>query len=172
MMEVKQNTAVDLNDLLVSSKSNGSDEVDDAVMEDLTDRHPDLVHCDIMKPDDKTTNVVCMANGNIINDIEVDRDMNVPVNPELEDALLAGEDILPKLDSKQIEPISAAAEDDILADKVETSNSTTSSSNLRDPGDDLDTLLSKINDIVEDCIENEVDNNSILKSFWNLQIHP
>lgn len=50
-MEVKQNTAVDLNDLLASSKSNGSDEVDDAVMEELTDRHNDLVHCDIIKPD-------------------------------------------------------------------------------------------------------------------------
>ena len=102
-----------------------------------------------------------MANGNIINDLDVDRDINVPVNPELEDALLAGDDILPKLDSKQVEPVPAAAEDDILADKVETSNSTTSSSNLRDPGDDLDTLLSKINDIVEDCIENEADNNAV-----------
>lgn len=107
-----------------------------------------------------------MDNGNVdtssvVNNVEVGRDTDVPVNLELEDALLTGEDILPKLDNKLLEPVTDAAEDDILADKVETSNSTTSSSNVRDPGDDLDTLLSKINDIVEDCIENEADNKTI-----------
>lgn len=49
MMEVKQNTAVDLNDLLTSSKNSGTDEVDDAVMTDLTDGTHDLVNCDLIK---------------------------------------------------------------------------------------------------------------------------
>lgn len=50
MMEVKQNTAVDLNELLASSKSMGTDDVDEAVMED---RRHDLVHCEIIKSDGK-----------------------------------------------------------------------------------------------------------------------
>lgn len=69
---------------------------------------------------------------------------------------------MPKLTTKEVEP--SATDDDILADKVETSNSTTSSINVRDPGDDLDTLLSKINDIVDDCIDNENENAIITET--------
>lgn len=50
MMEVKQNTAVDLSDLLTSSKNSGTDEVDDAVMQDLSDATAaGLINCDIME---------------------------------------------------------------------------------------------------------------------------
>lgn len=53
MMEVKQNTAVDLNDLLAPVKnSDGADEVDDVVMTDLTEESHDL-NCDIMKANGK-----------------------------------------------------------------------------------------------------------------------
>lgn len=53
MMEVKQNTAVDLNDLLVPGKnSDGADEVDDVVMTDLTEESHEL-NCDIMKSNGK-----------------------------------------------------------------------------------------------------------------------
>lgn len=48
MMEVKQNTQVDLNDLLTSGKNIGNDEVDDADMTDITERTHDL-DCDVIK---------------------------------------------------------------------------------------------------------------------------
>ncbi|XP_037810822.1 activating transcription factor 7-interacting protein 1 [Lucilia sericata] len=173
MMEVKQNTAVDLNDLLTSPKNSGTDEVDDAVMSDLTDRTHDLVNCDLIKTNDKTSDLTELGNGDVamaslINDVDdVEADLNATVNSELEDALLAEDDVLPKITNSKVGETTPTTADDILADKVETSNSTTSSNNLRDPGDDLDTLLSKINDIVEDCIDNESEstvNSSTLKS--------
>ncbi|XP_023291895.2 activating transcription factor 7-interacting protein 1 [Lucilia cuprina] len=173
MMEVKQNTAVDLNDLLTSPKNSGTDEVDDAVMSDLTDRTHDLVNCDLIKTNDKTSDITELGNGDVamaslINDVvDVEADLNATVNSELEDALLADDDVLPKITNSKVGETTPTTADDILADKVETSNSTTSSNNLRDPGDDLDTLLSKINDIVEDCIDNESEstvNGSTLKS--------
>ncbi|XP_065366736.1 activating transcription factor 7-interacting protein 1 [Calliphora vicina] len=171
MMEVKQNTAVDLNDLLTSPKSSGTDEVDDGVMSDLTDRTHDLVKCDLIKANDKIENSAELGNGDaemvsLISDVDVDADLNASVNTELEDALLAEDDVMPKITNTKALEATSSPTDDILADKVETSNSTTSSNNVRDPGDDLDTLLSKINDIVEDCIDNENENtvNNTLKS--------
>lgn len=186
-MEVKQNTAVDLNDLLAPVKnSDGADEVDDVVMTDLTEESHDL-NCDIMKANGKKStsflsyyhlyliksffyffleksNNGLVTNGDETLSSLIDLDstnvaLDTSVNAELEDALLAEDDVLPKLDDVKENNITASTSDvveDILADKVETSNSTTSSNNVRDPGDDLDTLLSKINDIVEDCLDKEI----------------
>lgn len=167
MMEVKQNTAVDLNDLLTSPKSSGTDEVDDAVIADLTDRTHNLVKCDLIKANDKIENAAELVNGDAeMVSLISDADIDASVNTELEDALLAEDDVMPKITNTKALEATSSPTDDILADKVETSNSTTSSSNARDPGDDLDTLLSKINDIVEDCIDNENENtvNNTLKT--------
>ncbi|XP_073844409.1 fibronectin-III type domain-containing protein windei [Musca autumnalis] len=171
MMEVKQNTPVDLNDLLtgpVKTANVTTDEVDDVVMEDLSERDTNSdLNCDIIKPEDdceKSNNgLVTNGEGTLSSTIDLDSTATsalpiTPVNPELEDALLAEDDALPKLTDVKVNSIASSepvAVDDILADKVETSNSTTSSTNVRDPGDDLDTLLSKINDIVEDCLDEE-----------------
>ncbi|XP_061388630.1 activating transcription factor 7-interacting protein 1 [Musca vetustissima] len=172
MMEVKQSAPVDLNDLLATVKS--TDDVtdrgvNDVVMTDLTDevRPADLNCDDIMKTDNigETPNNGLVKNGDEPLSSIIDLDSTAgainttPVSAELEDALLAEDDaLLPKLTDVKVNSIAASesvAVDDLLADKAETSNSTTSSNNVRDPGDDLDTLLSKINDIVEDCLDEE-----------------
>ncbi|XP_013111265.2 myb-like protein X [Stomoxys calcitrans] len=163
MMEVKQNTAVDLNDLLAPVKNTeATDEVDDVIMTDLTERAAHELNCDMIKTSEKSNNgLVTNGEETISSLIDLDSTnvaLATPVPAELEDALLAEEDVLPKLTDAKVNSAtsSSAAVDDILADKVETSNSTTSSNNVRDPGDDLDTLLSKINDIVDDCMDSEM----------------
>uniref|UniRef100_T1PE93 Fibronectin type-III domain-containing protein n=1 Tax=Musca domestica TaxID=7370 RepID=T1PE93_MUSDO len=166
MMEVKQSASVDLNDLLAPVKSSDvTDGVSDVVMRDLAEEvKPAQLNCDdIIKTDndcEKSNNGIVTNGGDetISSLIDLDSTAAAPVTSDLEDALLAEDDALPKLTDVKVNSIASSvsvAVDDILADKVETSNSTTSSTNVRDPGDDLDTLLSKINDIVEDCLDEE-----------------
>lgn len=59
-MEVKQNTAVDLNELLVPPKTaDGTDELDDAIMTDLSDEGTSQdLNCDLIKANGMYLNVI------------------------------------------------------------------------------------------------------------------
>ncbi|XP_055916380.1 titin isoform X2 [Eupeodes corollae] len=59
------------------------------------------------------------------------------------------------------------------AEEKVTNGETTDPSNVRDAGDDLDTLLSKINDLVEDCMEPpsaKVDSSTVVNKRVSAQI--
>uniref|UniRef100_A0A1B0BHK3 Fibronectin type-III domain-containing protein n=1 Tax=Glossina palpalis gambiensis TaxID=67801 RepID=A0A1B0BHK3_9MUSC len=147
MMEVKQNTSMDFNDLMSTSKSDVNTSVNDgdSVMTDLTlnnlENH--LIATASEKSSPITDDVVSSLIG-------IDNDLDVPVSAELEDVLLAGDDVVSSSDN--IGAAVVAANPTIVnSDKLDSLTSIISSTNdERNVGDDLDTLLSKINDIVQD----------------------
>lgn len=83
-------------------------------------------------------------------------DINETVNPELEEALLreddddSGANVVDKLLAEVVPK--AAVVFGKKTDKVEDSTTTVTAASLHNTGDDLDKLISKINDL-EDCIE-------------------
>uniref|UniRef100_A0A1B0FJS7 Fibronectin type-III domain-containing protein n=1 Tax=Glossina morsitans morsitans TaxID=37546 RepID=A0A1B0FJS7_GLOMM len=147
MMEIKQNTSMDFNDLMSTSKSDVNTSVNDgdSVMTDLTLNN--LENHLITTASEKSSPITEDRKSVVIG---IDNDLDVPVSAELEDVLLAGDDVVSSSDN--IGATVVAPNPTIVnRDKLDSLTSIISSTNdERNVGDDLDTLLSKINDIVQD----------------------
>lgn len=158
MMEVKQSAPTDFNKLSTASSNGKPDDLD--VMSEL---ETTKLKSDLLNTNDLPQNGLIgdVSNGfaDAGDGLDLDEliDLNETVNPELEDALLReddddddnGADVVDKL-LAEVVPKAAAVLGE-KADKVEDSTATVTTS-LHNTGDDLDKLISKINDL-EDCIE-------------------
>lgn len=158
MMEVKQSAPTDFNKLATASSNGKPDDLD--VMSEL---ETTKLKSDLLNTNDLPQNGLIgdVSNGfaDAGDGLDLDEliDLNEAVNPELEEALLredddddSGANVVDKL-LAEVVPKAAAVLDEKKADKVEDST-TTATACLDNTGDDLDKLISKINDL-EDCIE-------------------
>ncbi|XP_011182180.1 activating transcription factor 7-interacting protein 1 [Zeugodacus cucurbitae] len=156
MMEVKQSTPTDFNKLSTASSNGKPDDLD--VMSEL---ETTKLKSDLLNTNDLPQNGLIgdVSNGfaDAGDGLDLDEliDLNEAVNPELEEELLreddddSGANVVDKL-LAEVVPKAAAALGE-KTDKVEESTTTVTTS-LHNTGDDLDKLISKINDL-EDCIE-------------------
>ncbi|XP_011208387.2 activating transcription factor 7-interacting protein 1 [Bactrocera dorsalis] len=158
MMEVKQSAPTDFNKLATASSNGKPDDLD--VMSELetTKLKSDLLNTNDLQKNgligDGSNGFVDAGDGLDLDELI---DLNEAVNPELEEALLredddddSGANVVDKL-LAEVVPKAAAVIDEKKADKVEDST-TPATACLDNTGDDLDKLISKINDL-EDCIE-------------------
>ncbi|XP_039953322.1 activating transcription factor 7-interacting protein 1 [Bactrocera tryoni] len=158
MMEVKQSAPTDFNKLATTSSNGNPDDLD--VMSEL---ETTKLKSDLLNTNDLPQNGLIgdvsngFADGGDGLDLDELIDLNEAVNPELEEALLredddddSGANVVDKL-LAEVVPKATAVLDEKKADKVEDST-TPATACLDNTGDDLDKLISKINDL-EDCIE-------------------
>lgn len=161
MMEVKQNTTMDLNQIKSSNITDNEDIIEDTVV-----NKTNLLATDVTSKNGDLNG----KNNEQLPDIDLDVEMEdlgsgtaEPISAEMEDALLddvEDNSIELKRDGK-IQTVDTISNSNIEAENksdVPTIESNlvedkASSGKQRDVGDDLDTLLSKINDIVEECAE-------------------
>uniref|UniRef100_A0A1A9WYI4 Fibronectin type-III domain-containing protein n=1 Tax=Glossina brevipalpis TaxID=37001 RepID=A0A1A9WYI4_9MUSC len=146
MMEIKQNTSMDFNDLMSTSKNDVNSRLNDgdSVMTDLTLNNLDN---DLITTASEKSPITDDVVSSLIG---IDNDLDVPVSVELEDVLLAGDDVVSSSDNIGAAVVSTKPTV-VNSDKLDSLTSIISSTNdERNVGDDLDTLLSKINDIVQD----------------------
>ncbi|XP_054737009.1 activating transcription factor 7-interacting protein 1 isoform X2 [Anastrepha obliqua] len=163
MMEVKQSTPTDFNALSAATSNGKTNDID--VMSDL---EPTKLKSDLLNSNDLPQNGLLSDASNGFTDpdpgdgLDLDEliDLNEAVNPELEDALLGEDDDSSSnvVDKLLAEVVPKAAS--VIATKTDGSLTTAS---LHNPGDDLDRLISKINDL-EDCIETSTDKDEAVSS--------
>ncbi|XP_036343844.1 nucleolin-like, partial [Rhagoletis pomonella] len=159
MMEVKQSTPTDLN-ALTAGTSNGKPNDD---MDVISELEASKLKSDILSVNELPQNGLLSDASNGFTDagdgLDLDEliDLNDTVNPELEDALL-GEDDDDVVDKLLAEVVPKAAA--VIEGK---SDDGPTAASLHNPGDDLDKLISKINDL-EDCIETSADKDEVVSS--------
>ncbi|XP_037945514.1 activating transcription factor 7-interacting protein 1 [Teleopsis dalmanni] len=142
MMEVKSNSAVDIEEYKTSDKTttNGETELE----ADLLSSEKDLLR-------ENDTNPEIITDDNLDIDLSDDIDLGEQISPELEDVLLEGVEEIPNVETAKGDIVS-----DILLEDIDSKTNTGSNTPLEkthNPGDDLDKLLSKINCIVDESKE-------------------
>uniref|UniRef100_W8API2 Activating transcription factor 7-interacting protein 1 n=1 Tax=Ceratitis capitata TaxID=7213 RepID=W8API2_CERCA len=172
MMEVKQSSTNDFN-TLSTANSNGKPDGMDVIAElEATKLKSDLLNSNDLPQNGllgDVSNGFTDAGDGLDLDELIDLNDSV-VNPELEDALLAGDDddddesganVVDKLLAEVVPKAAAVIGGGDPNDKVDSSTTAptpsssvaaATSTSLDNTGDDLDKLISKINDL-EDCIE-------------------